>query len=340
MTGTLMAREMAEQPAVLARLVERFDADIARVRALLPAPLAGIVFLARGSSDHAAVFGRYLSEPAAGRPAGLAAPSLHTLYHAQIDYTGYLVVALSQSGATPEIVTVCERMRAAGARAIAVTNDADSPLADAADGVLALDAGMERAVPATKTVTAEFLAVAAVASALGPVPFTRDDLAALPDAVAAVLGDDGPARRLAARWATMDRLFVATRGLLYGVALETALKIKETTGVLAEGYSAADLRHGPVAAVEARAPVLILDAGGPASADLTDLGMLARGRGASVAVCAPRPEADLPLPAGASEAMSAITATVQAQQFALALARARGVDPDAPEGLSKVTRTQ
>ena len=340
MTGTLMAREMAEQPGVLARLVARFDADVARVQAVIPAPLAGIVFLARGSSDHAAVYGRYLAEIAAGRPAGLAAPSLHTLYHARVDYSGYLVVALSQSGATPEIVTVCERMRAAGGRVIAITNEGGSPLTEAADDVLRLDAGTERAVPATKTMTAELLAVAAVASALGPVPFTRDELAALPGAVAAVLADDGPARRLAAHWATVDRMFVATRGLLYGVALEAALKIKETTGVLAEGYSAADLRHGPVAAVEAGAPVLILDAGGAASADLRDLGTLARGRGAPVAVCAPRPEADLPVPGEVPEALSAITITVQAQHVALALARARGVDPDAPQGLSKVTRTQ
>ncbi len=113
-----------------------------------------------------------------------------------------------------------------------------------------------------------------------------------------------------------------------------------TTGMLAEGYSAADLRHGPVAVVAAGAPVLILDAGGAASADLRDLGTLARGREAPVAVCAPRPEADLPVPGEVPEALSAITITVQAQHVALALARARGVDPDAPQGLSKVTRTQ
>ena len=115
MTGGLMAAEMADQPEVLARLVERAPADAAAVRAVVPRPLAGIVFLARGSSDNAAVFGRYLAELCAGRPAGLAAPSLYTRYHAEVDWRGYLMVALSQSGATPEIISTCQAARAGGA---------------------------------------------------------------------------------------------------------------------------------------------------------------------------------------------------------------------------------
>lgn len=155
MNGRLMAAEMAEQPSVLTGLLERFDDDVARVAGTVPRPLAGVAFLARGSSDHAALFGRYLCEAAAGRPAGLAAPSLHTLYHAEIDYSGYLGVVLSQSGATPEIIDVCSSMRASGARTVAITNDAASPLAACAEALLCLDAGPERAVPATKTVMSE-----------------------------------------------------------------------------------------------------------------------------------------------------------------------------------------
>ena len=136
-----------------------------RARASCREPLAGVVFVARGSSDNAAVYGRYLAELASGRPAGLAAPSLHTLYNARAHYAGFLVVAISQSGATPEIVTVCRRLRSAGARTVAIVNDADSPLAGAVDGVLRSSAGPELAVPATKTVTGQMLAVAAVAAA-------------------------------------------------------------------------------------------------------------------------------------------------------------------------------
>jgi glucosamine--fructose-6-phosphate aminotransferase (isomerizing) len=340
MAETLMAAEMAEQPAVLKRLVSRFESDVARVRTVLPAQLAGVVFVARGSSDHAALFGRYLVEPAAGRPVSLAAPSLHTFYSAHINYDGYLAIALSQSGETPEIITVCERMRSSGARVIAITNNAASPLAASVDVVLPLEAGVERAVPATKTVTAQLLAVATVAAALGPVPFSTTDLADLPDAVAEVLADDTSPRLLAERWSRVDRLIVVARGLLYGVALEAALKAKEAAGVLAEGYSSADLRHGPVGAINADVPVLILDGGGPASSDLADLRNVLRQRNAPVALCAASSDADLPLPARLPEALAAIPATVRAQQFALALTLVRGLNPDAPRGLSKVTPTR
>ena len=338
MTETLMASEMAEQPTVLQRLVEHFDSNVARVRTVIPEHLSGVVFVARGSSDHAATFGRYLVEPAAGRPASLAAPSLHTLYGARINYEGYLVIALSQSGATPEIITVCEQMRSTGAQIIAITNDAESPLAKAVHVVLPLDAGVERAVPATKTVTAQLLAVATVAAALGPVPFTSADLSALPGAVAQVLADHNSPQRLAERWIKADRLLTVARGLLYGVALEAALKVKEAAGVLAEGYSSADLRHGPVGAVDANVPVLLFDGGGPASRDLTELRSLLQQRNAPTALCSANPNADLSLPQ-LPEALSAIPATVRAQQFALALTLALGRNPDAPGGLSKVTPT-
>jgi glutamine---fructose-6-phosphate transaminase (isomerizing) len=338
MSGELMRSEMAEQPEVLARFVDRFGEHVSRVRELVPEPPAGISFVARGSSDHAAVYGRYLSELASGRPAALAAPSLQTLYEAEVDYSGWLVVALSQSGATPEIETVTRRMQQAGARTLAIVNDDASPLARAAQLVIPLAAGTERAVPATKTVTSEFLAVAAVAAALGPVPFERDALAALPDAVAAIIETPAPAYAVAERLLDAERTFVVARGLLLAAALETALKIKETTGVLAEGMSAADLRHGPIAATGPGAPLLTIDDGGRASRDLGEVARLAAQRGAVVARCAIG-DADLPLPSGTPEALAVVTATVRGQQLALALAEARGIDPDYPAGLSKVTAT-
>ena len=339
MSGRLMSAEMAEQPRVLRAFADRFDEHAERIRALVPDGPAGVTFVARGSSDHAAVFGRYLAELASRRPATLAAPSLHTLYGAGVDYRGWLVVALSQSGATPEIATVCLRLREAGARTVAIVNEVDSPVARAAELVVPLEAGAELATPATKTVTSELLAVAAVAAALGPVPFGSDELAALPDAVEQVLDDKDPAAVLAQHWAGAERAFVVARGLLLAAALEGALKIKETTGILAEGISAADLRHGPIAASGPEAPVLILDGGGPAHDDLAALAELAAGRGAPVARCAPG-EADLPLPGEVPEALAVVTATVRGQQLALELAEARGLDPDAPAGLSKVTATQ
>jgi glucosamine--fructose-6-phosphate aminotransferase (isomerizing) len=344
-----MAAEMAEQPAVLGRLVARADAVAASARATAPAPLAGTTIVARGSSDHAAVVGRYLLELATGRPVSLAAPSLHTLYRARVDYRGQLAIAVSQSGRTPEIVTTLRRLRDAGARGLTITNDPASELARAAgggapggggpgDAVVALDAGEELAVPATKTVTAQLLAFALVARGLGPVPFTDADLAALPDAVASVLGDPEPARRAAAALGDATRLVVTARGLLVGAALETALKLQETAAVAADGISSADLRHGPIAIVGAGFPVLALSAPGPAAGDVAALVATLRERGAHVLTIAPDDEADLPLPPVA-EALAPIVAVVRAQQLARELALARGRDPDAPEGLTKVTAT-
>jgi glucosamine--fructose-6-phosphate aminotransferase (isomerizing) len=334
-TGALMQAEMAEQPDRLAALIARCD----EVAALVCAPAAGTSVVARGSSDHAGVYGRYLIELASGRPAGLAAPSLHTLYDAQVDYSGYLAVAVSQSGKTPEIVTALERMQAAGATGLAITNDGASPLAAAADATLALGAGEERAVPATKTVTATLAAFALVAAGLGETPFTRAELDRVPEWVAQVLGDFAAAERVAAGLEGATRLLTVGRGLLYGAALEAALKLKETTMISAEGFSAADLRHGPIAIVEHGLPALAFLAPGPAYADMADLVDDLRGRGADVYVAGPEADADLPLPREMPEALAPIVAVVRAQQVALALARRLGLDPDAPAGLSKVTET-
>jgi glutamine---fructose-6-phosphate transaminase (isomerizing) len=336
--GQVMATEMAEQPAVLARLVDRAASDLARIRAAVPSPLAGTVFVARGSSDNAAVFGRYLAELTAGRPAGLAAPSLYTRYHATVDWHGYLVVALSQSGATPEILTTCQAVRAAGAIVVGITNEPASPLADVVDLVLPTEAGPERAIPATKTVTAQFLLLAIVAAALGGGRaghgLAGHGLAAVPGAVAAVLADPGPVDEAAGRWRGIDRLVVSGRGLAYPAALETALKVKEVTGILAEGISTADLRHGPIAAVYGGSPALLLDAGGPGSADLAELReLITRRPGALSSAVTFAPAPGLPEPA------RAIASVVRGQQLAHALARMRGSDPDTPAGLTKITQT-
>ncbi|MDO8185306.1 SIS domain-containing protein [Conexibacter sp. JD483] len=339
MPGARMAAEMAEQPAVLARLIARADAIAAAVRELAPQPLHGSTIVARGSSDHASVYGRYLLELASGRPVSLAAPSLHLLYDAQVDYTGQLAVAVSQSGATPEIVATLARLGAAGARTLAITNDGASALASGADGVVALAAGAELAVPATKTVTAQLLAFGLIARALGPVPFSDEELHALPAAVAAVLEDPEPARAAAALLADDTRMVVTARGLLYGAALESALKLQETAAIAADGSSSADLRHGPITIVEAGFPVLALSAGdGPAAADVAELTGLLRERGARVLTLATAAGADLPLPA-VTEGLAPIVAVVRAQQLAFELALLRGRDPDAPANLSKVTAT-
>jgi glutamine---fructose-6-phosphate transaminase (isomerizing) len=338
-TGLHMASEMREQPSVLAALSARRREIAESVRAVRPDRLHGTVLVARGSSDHAAIYGRYLLEPATGRPVALAAPSLSTLYDAPVDYSGFLAVAVSQSGRTTEIATMLERMAAAGARTLAITNELDSPLAATADATVELRAGTEQAVPATKTFTAQALAFAILAEALGPVPYGEDDWAGLPAALETVLADPQPAADVAAAIGDAPGLITVARGYCYPMALEAALKLKETAELLAEGYSSADLRHGPTAVVSAGFPVLAMSTAGPAASDLADLLATLRERGAAVHEIADRPDAELPIPAGLAEPLAAIVAVVRAQQVALELARYRGLEPDTPRGLSKVTPT-
>jgi glucosamine--fructose-6-phosphate aminotransferase (isomerizing) len=304
-----------------------------------PEPLNGITIVARGSSDHAAVYGRYLLEAATGKPVSLAAPSLHTLYGVDVDYRGQLVVAVSQSGATPEIVRTLQVLQDGGGRGLAITNDADSALARTADETIELGMGVERAVPATKTVTGQFTAFAIAARALGRPPFARDDLHAVPDLVKAVLDDPTPVAGAAAQLAGASQLVVVARGYLFAAALETALKIKETCSMLADGYSAADLRHGPIAAVTRGVPVVAFCASGSARADVASLVDELRARGASVLIVGCGESDDVSLPDSAPESLAPIVAVVRGQQLAYELATALGLDPDSPAGLTKVTAT-
>ncbi len=261
----------------------------------------------------------------------LAAPSLFTRYGAATDASGWLVVGVSQSGATPEIVDVVERLRATGGRAIAITNDADSPLAAAAEAVLELGAGEEKAVPATKTFTAQMAAFAVLAASLGDVPWAEDDLALVPDAVAGVLADPDGMGTLAERWAGIDQLVVTARGWMFSAALETALKVRETALVSAQGFSVADFLHGPIAAVDPGAAVLALRAEGPTAGDVDDAVAALTERGADIQL--------MPAIGGLPEALAPIAASVRGQQLSLELALRKGLDPDAPRGLNKVTAT-
>jgi len=339
MNGTRMAAEMAEQPARLRDLIGRYEGIVERVRAVAPTSLNGITIVARGSSDHAAVYGRYLLEAATGRAISLAAPSLHTLYGVQSDYSGQLVIAVSQSGATPEIVRTLRALQDGGGAGLAITNDPKSALAETADAVIDLDMGEERAVPATKTVTGQVTAFAIVACALGRVPFTCEQLIAVPAAVQAVLDDPAPVTAAAHDLVGASQLIIVARGYLYAAALETALKIRETCSLLADGYSAADLRHGPIAAVTSGLPVVAMCTSGPARADVESLVEELRARRARVLVVGNGARADVSLPDDVTEPLAPIVAVVRGQQLAYELATALGHDPDSPPGLTKVTAT-
>jgi glucosamine--fructose-6-phosphate aminotransferase (isomerizing) len=348
---SLLTSEIAEQPDVLARLLDAHLPRLAAWRAALRVgEVDGIVLVARGSSDNAARYAQYLWALRTGLPVGLATPSLHTVYGGRLDFRGKAVVALSQSGASPDVVAVLAAARDQGAPAVAVTNDPSSPLAGAATDVLDLDAGSERSVAATKTYTSSVLAVAVLGVALadpGEESAYIAELRGVPAAAAAAIELTTGLDEAAAVLAAPRRGVVVGRGLNLGTAYEAALKLTELTGSLMAPYSPADLMHGPVAALGPDVPVLALVPDEPASASVLDLAREAHRRESPLIALGPeRMVADAPgtivvLPAAADVApwLTPVPAVIPAQLLAQRVAEARGVEVDQPGGLSKVTRT-
>ncbi|MFC0036860.1 SIS domain-containing protein [Actinomadura rayongensis] len=346
MTTSRMRAEIGEQPAALRRTL---DALLPRVPdlAALARGTRQVLFIARGSSDNAAVYGRYLAETRAGRLGTLAAPSVATAYRTKLDLSGVLAVAISQSGKTEEIVQTLDWAADCGAATVAVTNGAGSPLAESAQVALVTEAGDERAVPATKTYTTQLAALAVLALGLGAdVP--RDDLRRVPDEIAAVIAraeESAALPEIVEGLAGVQGVVVSGRGLAFGTALELALKIKEACYLHAMGLSYADLLHGPIAVVDDRTPALLVAAGdGPTLAGTIALadrvrGARARafavggGMGLAAASDAALPGPDLP------EWVAPLGLIVPGQLLVERLARRLGVDPDVPRGLNKVTQT-
>ena len=337
LASSLMAAEMAEQPAGLRRMLARRAGLRAQIANAMPRDLRGVAFVGRGSSANAALFGRTLAELATGRPALLVSPSVGRLYDMRTDYHGYLAVGLSQSGRTPEIVSTLEQLHASGARTIAFTSDADSPLAHAVDVSIDLCVGAERAVPTTKAFTAQLAGLVVLAEALGGEIVSDVLWGAVAHATQLVLDDLAQADTVARSLESTSHLSVVGAGLFLGIAEEVALKLQETALVAASGHSSASYRHGPFALTGAEHPLVAMVGPGPAGAETSRLVDDARAAGTPVIVIGPG--GDLSVPGGLPEALAAIPAAVRGQQLALALALIKGLDPDSPPGLSKVTHT-
>ena len=340
---TRMAAEIAEQPDAARRTLDHLLPERTRLRELAEGRRR-VLLVARGSSDNAAIYGRYLLEVVAGVPAALAAPSVATHYRARLDLSDTVVVSVSQSGSTTEIVETQQWARECGAATVGVTNVAGSPLADAADVALVTQAGPEVAVPATKTYLTQLVALGVLADALSADAGLAGDLDLVPDAVARLLATDVSAA--ADALAAADRVVVSGRGLLLGTALETALKMEETCLRPVRGYSYADLRHGPISVVsDGLLAVLVGAARGPLAEPMADLVGDLQGRGARVlgiggtAAFADRCDLHLAgpdLPETVEPIASIVPAQVMIEQMALRM----GLDPDNPRGLNKVTQTE
>nr|WP_294691181.1 SIS domain-containing protein [uncultured Friedmanniella sp.] len=340
-----MAREIAEQPDALARTL----AELLPLRSDIAALARGkrrLLLVARGSSDNAAIYARYLAEVHAGVAGALAAPSVATLYAAQLDLSDTLTICVSQSGSTQEIVETLEWARRCGAATLAVTNVAGSPLAAEADIALITQAGPELAVPATKTYTTQVAALAVAVDALAPRRGTLDAGFDLVPSEAARLLDPGPVLdAMVERLASTQEVLTSGRGLAFGTTLEVALKLEETCLRPVRGLSYADLKHGPIAVVDHDlVTLLVAGPSGPTLPGLVELAATARAAGSPVLGLggdeAFRAACDLAV-AGPdlSELLAPLVLPLPAQLLTERLARRLGLDPDAPRGLRKVTQT-
>lgn len=335
--GAGMAADIAEQPEVYARLLEPAHATaIAEVAAVIAERRPRhVVFTARGTSDHAALYAAYLAEIRLGLPAGLASPSAVTVYGARPDLSHALVVGVSQSGGSPDLAEVLRVARESGALTLAVTNNPSSPLAEVAELSVDVAAGHERAVAATKTYTAELLALLMLVEAVRAGGAVPDELAELPDLAARVLENDA-LTGIAARYRFAARMVTTGRGYAYATAREAALKLMETSYLPALAFSGADLLHGPLAMTDPDVPVLAVVGSGPGGAAMRDVLARLRERRADVLTIGATGEIAVP---DVDERLAPLLDILPLQRLALALALARGEDPDAPRGLNKVTAT-
>lgn len=358
---TWMAAEIQETPAAVARLLEDGGSAIAdaaeRIVRYRP---RWVTFVGRGTSDHAATYGRYLVETMLGLPSGLAAPSVTTGYGATLRWDGGLLIAVSQSGRSPDLVAVTEAARAAGALTLAVTNSAGSPMAQAAAVVVDCHAGPERAVPATKSYVNSLVALAAlvvaVAARSGAPRGAAAAAAALPglaNVLQRVLAITGPwvlESGVVDDLAASDRALVTSRGYDLATALELAIKLKECAGILADGMSSAELEHGPVALAATGLPVLAIRPDGVIGRQVDGalervLGFGARpwiigGQETPTPRSATEVERSLQLPIDLPSALAPTAFILAGQLVVEAVTRARGLDPDLPRGLTKVTLTR
>ncbi|MDP9862735.1 MULTISPECIES: SIS domain-containing protein [Streptosporangium] len=341
---TKMRSEIAEQPAALRATLDALLPRVGEVEQLA-GQTRQLLFIARGTSDNAAVYGRYLAEAHTGRLSTLAAPSIATTYKRKLDLDGVLAVALSQSGRTEEIVETLAWAKDCGAKTVAITNGGEqSPLAQAADLALCTLAGEEKAVPATKTYTTQLAALAVLGLGLGA-DVDPADLQRVPDAVEKLIAEPGDLEAIVEGLADKPGVVVSGRGLAFSTALELALKLKEACYLHAMGLSYADLLHGPIAVVDEDTPAILVAAGeGPTLAGTVALAERVTGAGASAftvgggtalssVATAALNGPDLP------EWVAPLGLIVPGQLLTEALARRLGIDPDAPRGLNKVTQT-
>jgi glucosamine--fructose-6-phosphate aminotransferase (isomerizing) len=346
--GHLMLSEIREQPTAIRRLI---DAEFDRVWALAERWQANkpraIFLAARGTSDHAALYAKYLFETMTGIPVGLASPSIASVYHAHVNVAGTLLIGISQSGEAADVISVLEQADRDGADTLAITNVANSPITAAAHHALLLHANPELSVAATKTFTSTLASLVLLAAAIGRNTALRDDLLRIPALLEKVLALEEPIRARVERFRYLEECVVLGRGYNLGTAYELALKLRETCYIRAQPFASPDFVHGPIAIIEAGYPVIAFANRGPSLDSVMEVIEQTQARGAEAVVIGNAEEAlaiaNVAFPVNVDEdvpeAISPFQAIMAGQFMAQAVSVLKGIDPDTPRGLRKVTIT-
>jgi glucosamine--fructose-6-phosphate aminotransferase (isomerizing) len=344
--GTHLYREIHEQPEVIRNLVTNQQEPIEELARQIKARGIKHVFIAaRGTSDNAGRYAKYLLGAHNQMDVSLAAPSLFTIYNQPPSLSDALVLGISQSGKSPDIVSVLKEGNKQGALTAAITNHPESDLAKEADIVLDLQAGEELSLAATKTYTAQLTSIAFLSNELSRSSQFKNDLHALPDKISEIFEKEPHVGNLAERYRYMEHCVTIGRGFNYASAFEFSLKMKELTYTIAEPYSSADFLHGPVAMVDRGFPTFVIAPDGKMNAEMKTMIEKVQSQMAEVILISNNPqllkmaEHTMELPTGIPEWLSPIPAILPAQMFAMYLAQTRGIDVDNPRGLSKITQT-
>jgi len=339
--------EIQEQPQVLKNCLEKNQNTlISLAQVLKEREINHVIIAARGTSDHAAIYAKYLIEIKMGIPVTLAAPSVFTLYNKTLLFNNSLVIGISQSGKAADVLEVIRAAKVQGVPTLSVTNDEASPLAQEAQFHLYCAAGVEKSVAATKTFTSQIYLLAQLVALWSGDEAFKAELARVPALITQIIENADQVKNKVERYRFMNECFVLARGINYAIALEGALKIQETTYVRAKAYATSDFHHGPFAMVDDHMPVVIFAPQGPSLKDIHEMIQKLKNAGADLLIVSNDAETlamgncSLEIPSEVNDFISPFVNVVTAQIFACNLAKLRGLNPDAPRGLSKVTITR
>ncbi len=342
-----MWNEIWEQPVVLERSYEKNIDSIKKLSAIIREKNINSIYIAaRGTSDHAAVYGKYVLELTTGIPVGLSASSVFTLYNKTLALKNSLVIGISQSGKAADVLEVVRAANAQGAITISITNVPDSPLAFEAQYHLCCEAGIEKSVAATKTFTTQMFLLALLAAELADDESLRQELSLVPEKISHTFEVSRIIEDKVGRYRFMNECFVLARGVNYAISLESALKIQETTYVRAKAFATSDFQHGPIAMIDKDLPVIIFAPNGPSLKGLSEMANKLKQDSMELIIVSNNKEmldlgtSSFYIPDTDNDIISPFFNVVVAQMFACKLALTKGLDPDSPRGLNKITITK